>query len=415
MFQSLKETCAIQRRGEICRVLQATENSSGAGSTNFCFVMPFHFSEGRGGGAEVQAWFLARDLAHRGYRVRYVAQSVSRNEGKSEIREGVTIRWLRYRKYFRWLNSRAYYDALCDANPDIVVQRTTSHLTGVAAFWARLHKRRFIWICTDNHSPLRWAFLRRQLAANRRGRVGFLKSLTFLSNALIVDLMRDWGMRRLSQAFTQNDHQRYLLKQSFGLDSERMLSGHPLPEHTDPPSERLNNGIVLWASNLGPNKRPEQFIEMARFATSSQFRFIMIGGRDDPQYIKWLFADIPGNFEWLGRLSHEETLSWFRRAAFFVNTSEHQREGFPNTFIEAWMRGVLVISLEVNPNALLTREKLGFITGDPQNAVETMIQLSRDVPRYCELADRAIKYARTRHSISSMTENFLSTALQGNQ
>jgi len=43
-----------------------------------CFVMPWHITE-RGGGAEVQANYLSRELVNRGFSVYYICQSTNKN------------------------------------------------------------------------------------------------------------------------------------------------------------------------------------------------------------------------------------------------------------------------------------------------------------------------------------------------
>ncbi len=147
--------------------------------TRFCFVMPFHILEGRGGGAEVQAWFLARELAARGDEVSYVAQSVRGKAGQEELLEGVRVVWVRPAHRFRWSNAWAYYRAMVRLDPDLVVQRMSGFMTGVIGLYCRRHGRGFAWICTDDAAPLRWASWRAQREANRLHGIHPIKSACF--------------------------------------------------------------------------------------------------------------------------------------------------------------------------------------------------------------------------------------------
>jgi glycosyltransferase involved in cell wall biosynthesis len=370
-----------------------------------CFVMPYHILENRGGGAEVQAWLLAKELARRGYEVTYIAQRVNDKRGRFQMLDGVTIRWVRYAHYFRWTNGWEYYRALKETNPDIVVQRMTSFVTGVISFYIKKYKKKFVWICTDNESPKKWLFLTNQKKINRENKVNLIKSLIFLFNAFIYDLSRQWGMKRVSHAFTQNEFQKKILKEEFGLDSFLMISGHEILQNIRPIEERLENRIVLWVANLGQKKRPEKFIGLAKIAGTSRFRFIMIGSKDDDAYIKRLFKDKPDNLEWLGRLPSDETLSWFDKAAFFVNTSND--EGFPNTFIQAWLRGIPVITLGVDPDGIINRYRIGYVARDIKEALNYLIYLISNKNIYKEISDNASQYSRENHSIKKMTDNFL--------
>jgi len=372
-----------------------------------CFVMPYHILENRGGGAEVQAWLLARELARREYEVTYIAQRVDNKRGRLQMLDGVAIRWVRYAHYFRWANGWQYYRALKEANPDVVVQRMTSFITGVIGFYCKRHKKNFVWVCTDDEQTKKWHFLNSQIDINRKNRINIIKALIFLFNAFVYDLSRQWGMKRISYAFTQNEFQRKTLKEEFGFDSFLMISGHEIPQNIRPIEEKLANRIVLWVASLGQKKRPEKFIELAKIAEGSEFRFVMIGTKDDDLYIRRLFKDKPDNLTWLGRLSFNETLSWFDEAAFFINTSFPHIEGFPNTFIQAWMRGLPVISLGVDPDGIIEKHKLGCVARDVRGALNYVNYLINDKAAYKEISKNASRYAQEKHSISAMVDSFL--------
>jgi len=377
------------------------------GKKRFCFLMHFHPVEGRFGGAEIQAWLLAKELARRGHEVWYTAQSLRGKPGLTEVIDGVNVFWVRYAKYFMWARGLDYYRALKKIVPDIVVQRYTSFATGIAGHYCRKFSKDFAWICTDNSIPRRWHFVKQRRAINRVGKSNILKKAIFLVNSVIYDLSRHYGMKRVTRAFTQNDQQSALLKEQFGLDSRRIISGHEPPETVASPEERLSAGIVLWVANLAPRKRPDVFVELARRCADMRLRFVMIGSRADESYLDELFKDKPDNLEWLGRLAFDETLTWFDRAAFFVNTSEDTGEGFPNTYIQAWLRGVPVISFGVDPDNVIAENGLGSVVGGVSEAKNILEQMLDGEQRHKELLDRAASYAIAHHTVAVMTDNFL--------
>ncbi len=375
-----------------------------------CFVMPFHIMEDRGGGAEVQAWLLARNLARRGANVSYIAQSVRNREGQKEIINGINVSWVKYAHHFRWSNGVSYYRTLSELDPDMVVQRTTSFVTGVIGLYCKRHQRKFVWICTDNESPSRWVFCRKQIHMIRKKSGVSLKAVPLLINAFIYDVSRHWGMKQVTHPFTQNNHQRTALRKAYRLDSHHMISGHAAPRTILKPRDKLVGGIVLWTANLSANKRPEKFVELARLGRNTDLRFVLIGSRADRLYLEDLFRNKPENLDWLGRRPFRETLAWFDRAAFLVNTS--REEGFPNTYIQAWLRGVPVISLGVDPNNSIERHKLGYVVCDVEQLLQKIIYLVSHEKEYIQMSKHVMRYASFHHSDQKMTDSFLDVVLE---
>jgi len=370
------------------------------------FIMPYHIIEQRGGGAEVQAWLLAKELAHRGYEVSYIAQSIKGKQGWQETIDGVVVKWIRYAHHFRWSNGVDYYRAISKSSPDVVVQRMTSFITGVAGLYCKRNSKTFVWICTDNAAPFKWHFWKQQMRLNGEFKVSPAKGGVLLLNAFIYDISRHWGMKHVTYPFTQNEIQKHALKENFSLNSHRMVSGHEPPKSVMPPEKKLANGIVLWVANLGPGKRPKKFIELARLARNSELRFVMIGGRADQSYIEAIFQDKPDNLEWQGRLPFEEALKWFDQAAFFVNTSP--QEGFPNTLIQAWFRGVPVFTLGVDPDGVVERHQIGVVCSSVEEMNVELKELFSNRTEYQIISANAMRYACANQSIERMTDNFLS-------
>ena len=88
-----------------------------------------------------------------------------------------------------------------------------------------------------------------------------------------------------------------------------------------------------------------------------------------------------------------------------VNTSDF--EGFPNTFIEAWMRGVPVISLNVDPDNILERKKIGFHSRTYNKLCKQLTFLMNNESVRNEMGMRAYQYAKAYHSKEMMVNRVL--------
>ena len=102
---------------------------------------------------------------------------------------------------------------------------------------------------------------------------------------------------------------------------------------------------VLWVSNLRALKRPELVLELARQLPHVRFTLAggpMPGGQTYYDDVAAAAARLP-NLTMLGPVRYRDSGELFDRAKIFLNTSSI--EGFPNTFLQAWIRGVPVVTL----------------------------------------------------------------------
>lgn len=369
--------------------------------------MPWHISE-RGGGAEVQANYLAVELAKRGFDVHYLCQTAHNNKIKSteEINQ-FKVHWLKASGRFSWADQGKYFEPLNTIKPDLIIQRLSSNVTYVLGKYCKQNNCKLAWICTDNISPLPnyhlYRFKQRYSLKNTSG----LKYGIFYLNNIIMDYFRIKGMRGVNVAFTQNEIQKKLVKQNFGLESFRMISGHPVPQIEITSEERLQKKAILWCANWGKHKCPELFLDLARQMEDTNYRFVMVGGHSDKNYVDKLLQNKPENLEITGQLSFDEALKYFDEATLFVNTSSPGGDGFPNTFIQAWLRGIPLITYGFDPNNVVHINKLGFVINKTKDAQYQIENLLKDTVLYKEIFIRVKEYAQNNHSIERMTDNFL--------
>ncbi len=373
----------------------------------FCICAQWHISE-CGGGAEVQACYLAEELVRIGHHVDYICFTKQQQLSDcTTVLNGVNIHWMPYkmdRLGMVWLfqQQHLYSKKLHEIRPNIIVLRLSPAFTYAIGKYVQYAKVPFVWICTDDISCGK-----KVMRASRQLYPLKPKNVISYLNGCIFDFFRNQGMKYVSLAFTQNDYQATQVKQTFGLDSYRMLSGHLVPQHRITPHERLKKKCILWCANLGKSKRPELFITLAKKMISSDFRFVMVGGHSDRQYTEQLFREKSENLIWTGSKSFEESLTFFDDATFFVNTSSPGGDGFPNTFVQAWIRGVPVFSIDINPSNILVDHKLGFVCNDINDMSMKMKSLINDEQLYGKLSLSCQEYAYRHHSLTAMCENFL--------
>jgi glycosyltransferase involved in cell wall biosynthesis len=161
---------------------------------------------------------------------------------------------------------------------------------------------------------------------------------------------------------------------------------------------------VVWIANLKPLKNPGAFVRLARrFAHRSDVRFVIVGGTlDEGEWTMQTLKDIAAtpNLEYRGSLSQPAVNALLEHTDLLVNTSDY--EGFSNTFIQAWMRRVPVVSLRVDPDRILSRGGLGVVTGDEDGLHDRVAGLLDDPDRCAAIGARARRYALEHHAESNI-------------
>jgi glycosyltransferase involved in cell wall biosynthesis len=103
------------------------------------------------------------------------------------------------------------------------------------------------------------------------------------------------------------------------------------------------------------------------------------------------------NLELLPPRPRSELLEEMRGAVALVKTS--RVEGMPNGFLEAWARGVPVLSLNVDPDAKIANNDIGVVAdGSMQRLIEAAASLWRDPELRTAIGERARRFVVDVHS-----------------
>jgi glycosyltransferase involved in cell wall biosynthesis len=159
--------------------------------------------------------------------------------------------------------------------------------------------------------------------------------------------------RHLDRIVVQTEMQKELLQRESDMQSVWIPS--IWPENSRPLVEKK---IVLWVASSRLLKQPWFFLELAK--KFPQEEFVMVMPKNEAnlyEYIKEVTGKI-SNIRLIDtRISIEDTNRLFDSAKLFVNTSN--REGFPNTFLQAGASSTPILSLGINPDSILTKYDMG--------------------------------------------------------
>jgi len=327
------------------------------------------------GGAEVQQAILARLLARSGYRVSMI--SCDYGQPSPITVDGVTVhktfRPDQGLPLLRFLHPRltGMWRAMGEVDADVYYQRSSAMWTGVVAAFCRWHGKRSIYA-----------------GASDRDFVIGEEQIKFARDRWIYRR----GLKAVDAIVAQNRMQVETCRRHHGRDAVLIQSCYELPATSTPG----NGDRVLWVGTIHDQKRPEIFLDIA--ARLPQRRFVMIGGpspkgeRFQPGYyeaIRDRAAQLP-NVEFTGFLPLAEVEPWFDRARVLVSTSVF--EGMPNVFLQAWARGVPIVST-VDVGVPVNR-----LFREVEEAVHHLETLFEDQAQWAAASASARDYFRATHS-----------------
>lgn len=338
------------------------------GFDNLSLLAPEYRQEVIGGEA-VQQTLLALALARQGHQVSMVVA----DRGQQDGAQWDAIRVFRaYRlgagvPVFRFVHPRwtGMWSALRRADADIYYTSCAGMQVGLVALFARRFRRRFVFrIASDSDCD---------------------------ASRLLVPFARDrwlygYGLKRADAILVQSVSQAEALARNYGLASRvaGMLVETPLAK-----AER--DVDVLWVSNIRREKRPDRILELA--GVLPEVSIHMVGGplpnEEDLFRRTEAAAKERSNVSFHGALSYRDANEVYARAKLLVNTSDV--EGFPNSYLQAWIRGVPVVAL-IDPDRVIEREGLGVTVRSPAGIGGAVRRLLSDPAAWKAASDRCRAY-----------------------
>lgn len=359
-----------------------------------CFVSPHGYpllvpGAAGAGGAERQFFLFARGLAQRGWAVSFITglpPEPLRGTAPCFPVFPVDLRYMGGSKAQLPAAWCGLWRAMRDADADYYALKVPAHLLPLMAAFCRRHGRRLAsWGQTTYRSEA------------QRQHIPW-----------IARRMESLGLRAADVLIAQTQDQAAQLEAITGRPVQIVANiAETLPAASASPEAAGCD--VLWAGNTSRNKRPGVVVELARLMPDVVFAMAMnCSSTKDFERWRGLAAGVP-NLRFLGQVAPAEMEERFGRTRLFLNTSA--REGFPNTFLQAWMNGVPVVSLGIDPDLVLSRHGLGGLpeTDAVQRAGENDLKLAeclvpvlrrllQDPERCRAMGLRATRYVQERHA-----------------
>ena len=338
------------------------------------------------GGAELQQTLIASALQKLGYTITFLVPDLGQPM-KVVTEQRITLiktrppvvsdgGMARFAKDFIRL-----FKAMRIADADIYYQRTSANLTGITALFCKLNGRQFVFSVAHNMD------LDNELRLKIKGR---------------KEPLYKYGLNHADAIIVQTDDQLRLLRENAGRDGMLIRSTYLPPDDTE---RTIPQEHVLWVGNFRTVKRPDMFLDLAD--RLPDYRFVMIGGvaKEEPLVYENTSerAKSMPNVQLVGAVPYKEVGRYFAGALVFVNTS--LSEGFPNTYLQAWCRGVPVVGT-FDADELISKHDLGKHCRDVGEIADA-VKAYMENKKLCEsTGERAVRYVRERHSPDAVAAQY---------
>lgn len=338
------------------------------------------------GGESVQQTLLGRALARRGHDVSMVVADYGQRDAAE--REAIRV-FKAYRPdtgipVFRFIHPRwtGMWSALTRADADLYYTSCAGMHVGLVALFCRRFRRRFVFrTASDTDCD---------------------------ASRLLVRFARDrwlygYGLRRADAILVQSTSQAETLARCYGLAGRvaGMLVEKPLPVVA-------RDIDVLWVSNIRREKRPDRVLELVEKLADVKFHMAggSLPGKEDLFLEVARTATTKVNVSFHGRLSYWDANALYSRAKLLVNTSDI--EGFPNSYLQAWIRGVPVVTL-IDPDGVIEREGLGVAASSFSQMAGAIEELLGDPAAWKAVSDRCAAFMAREYGEDKVLAPYLDT------
>lgn len=264
------------------------------------------------------------------------------------------------------------------ADADIYYQSTASYVTGLTAWFCKRHGKRFVFRVSSDA----YCIPGRQLIRLHHDRKIY-----------------EYGLKRADLILAQTERQRQLLRANYGLDSELAnIAGDSVIG-----AARSKDIDVLWVGTLRAVKRPDLVIDLAR--RTPRLNFVVAGGGEGEcaRRMREAAREL-ANLTYVGAVAYSAIGEYFDRARVLLNTSS--LEGFPNTFLQAWIRGLPVVTF-FDPDGLVASNSLGVVARDIDDMARALTELTAQEEPRRRIGERAAAFAADHYSAEVVAQRYL--------
>lgn len=308
---------------------------------------------------------------------------------------GCSVHWIPLYPYSWSVPRRDIEQLLEELRPDVLYQRGWGVLqeSGVVLEFALRRKLPYVFALSSDNI-VRWRFPTvRTFLFHRRPR---WRSWLLLPAALWSDRGMHRLVRQAPYIVVQHTGQQQLLwqryrRRGFLLPTFHPELGRPVRKHPTP--------LVVWMHNYRPHAQLRLALQLAK-ELAPQAEFVFVTGTTRPEQLSELrsLRSLPERVQLLGALPLEEAEALLERAWVLLHTGLY--EGFPNTFVQAWLRQTPVISLWVNPGGVLQHHGLGMCAnGDWLRLRHSLEYLLTRPEELRAMGERARAYAEHVHGL----------------
>ncbi|MCJ7697553.1 MAG: glycosyltransferase family 4 protein [Thermoplasmata archaeon] len=357
-----------------------------------CFVSPSSYpllkniDLGYVGGAEVQQVVLAKELQRRNYQIFFITYSDDDYCDMHEI-DGIKLVPIYNMDNVKNLNyvQKALYiwRKMKDVDADIYIHR--SGAPGIASLFGILHHKKVIYFLASDSDFTGENVIKRNKIGQLLRKFGNWLDIKF-SDIII----------------SQNNFQQNILQIRYGVKSIIIKNAFDIPL---PIKVNKGQGYILWIGTIRSIKQPELYLDIAKHFP--EYKFVMIGGAgDDPELFNKIrtSAQQIGNLDFKGFIPRNRIFEYYKKAALFVSTSK--TEGFPNVFLEAWLNFIPVVSLNVDPDDIILKYKLGYCSRSYDQMIKDIRILMQNEELRQSIGKNGREYVEKFHDIKKIVDEY---------
>jgi len=352
---------------------------------SICFVLN-HPSD-KLGGSELQARIIAEELARKGWKTTFVSPKPNSKSKHVKDINKVEIKYVT-NKLRPWTIGKIIKQ-LRQVNADMYYTRSKPMYGAITALYSIIYNKKITWHCAIEGECYYFGNVIRELENNKIHPY-------YLLRAVIQDICLLVTRLVASNVICQAQYQKKQMANRFGLTCSVVPNIHYTEDYNISNHKQQE---VLWVANIGPKKRLHKFIDVAEIYGRDQLKFTVVGGVTNEAYYRNISRRLKHNkqINHVGQIDFREAQRFFERTKYFINTS--REEGFPNTIIQAWMAGCVVITLNLDPDKLLSQHELGFCCNSTTEIACTIESLEQNDEKRGSVQARARKYAANKHSV----------------